>query len=473
MMKKFLLLSVSFLCMNMLQANIQYASSVIAFSSEFSSGGWSASKALGSPDVYPMYGDYIQAWASASADGQREFITLGFANPMRVSNIAAYETLNPGAIDSVLVRDASNGQWTLVWHQTAVAKPAISRLFEVNFPLTAFQVDAVRLSLNSQLVPGWNEIDAVAIADEQVNDGADDQTGEIRLLAHFPLHGNATDLSGNDNNGSIVGNVSAAPGPEGTAGTAMYFDGQSYIEIPASASLNDVGNSMTISYWVKTESYFAGSWSSVVCKSDLGEAHYRFGLGNNNSYFAFQGMLSWNLLFPYNIQDGWAFVAAAFDGTMVRYYKNGIFVNEMELSTGGTFDANSPLYIGYDPALGIDYLIGWVSDVRIYAGALTDDQIAAVHAGGEPASTDVLVQAQQFTIYPNPASDKVNISQTRPFEHGMNSEVEIFDLSGRMIHGELLHSDQQQLDVSKLKAGSYIIKVVTGDDFYQKILIKN
>lgn len=472
-MKKYVLFSILFLFMNMLQATIQYASTIIAFSSEFSSGGWSASKALGSPDVYPLYGDYIQAWASASADGQREFITLGFANPMRISTVAAFETLHPGAIDSVLVRDASSGNWTLIWNGNAVVKPAVARIFEISFPLTSFQVDAVRLSINSPIVPGWNEIDAVAIADEQVSDGAGNQTNEIRLLAHFPLHGNASDLSGNNNSGTLVGNVVAAPGPDGTAGRAMYFDGQSYIEIPASASLNDVGNSMTITYWVKTESYFAGSWSSVVCKSDLGEAHYRLGLGNNSSYFAFQGMLSWNLLFPYTIQDGWTFVAAAFDGTMIRYYKNGIFVNEMELSTGGTFDANSPLYIGYDPALGIDYLIGWVSDVRIYAGALTDDQVAAVHAGGEPASTDDLVQAQQFTIYPNPVSDRVNISQDRAFEQGVTSEVSIFDLSGRMVHSATLQKDQQQVDVSNLGAGSYIIRVMSGDDFSQKILIKN
>jgi len=40
---------------------------------------------------------------------------------------------------------------------------AAARIFTVSFPLTGFDVDAVRIDLNSEAVPGFNEIDAVSI----------------------------------------------------------------------------------------------------------------------------------------------------------------------------------------------------------------------------------------------------------------------------------------------------------------------
>jgi hypothetical protein len=56
----------------------QYASKVIRFSSQYTSGSWSATQALGKEDVYPIHGDRSDAWASALEDKQREFLELGF-----------------------------------------------------------------------------------------------------------------------------------------------------------------------------------------------------------------------------------------------------------------------------------------------------------------------------------------------------------------------------------------------------------
>ena len=142
----------------------QWATQVLGFSTEFTTNSWSAAKALGPPDVFPLYGDYPGAWASLTSDGQREYLELGFANPAYIDSVSIYETLAPGAVDTVSVRNPANGLYEAVWTGTAAAAGTTSRVFTVSFPLTSYPVDAVRLDLNSPAVADWNEIDAVGIS---------------------------------------------------------------------------------------------------------------------------------------------------------------------------------------------------------------------------------------------------------------------------------------------------------------------
>jgi hypothetical protein len=141
----------------------RWASKVLGFSSEYSEDAWSAAQALGEPNTYPAYGDIATAWASAGSDSSPEYLELGFDNPAPISAVAIYETLAPGAVTKVSVRNATNSQWVQVWIGAAAPAPAAARIFTVSFPVTAFPVDGVRLDLDSQAVPDWNEIDAVCI----------------------------------------------------------------------------------------------------------------------------------------------------------------------------------------------------------------------------------------------------------------------------------------------------------------------
>ena len=144
----------------------QYAASVIGFSTEYNAppGAWSSIEALGPENVYPAFGDIDSAWASLSEDDQREFIELGYDVNQTVEKIEIFETYNPGAIDTVYLRDASTMQWQLIWTDSAFIYGDTSRIFIINISETSYNVDGIRLDLNSPVVPGWNEIDAVAIS---------------------------------------------------------------------------------------------------------------------------------------------------------------------------------------------------------------------------------------------------------------------------------------------------------------------
>jgi len=145
----------------------RWASQVLDVSSEWNSGStdWAAVQTLGAPDTYPIYGDYSTAWASQTSSGQREYLVLGYDNPTRANQVDIYETLAPGGVDMVSVRNANDSSWNTVWTGTAQAAGSTARVFSVTFPRTAYPVDGVRLDIDSPAVPSWQEIDAVGLVD--------------------------------------------------------------------------------------------------------------------------------------------------------------------------------------------------------------------------------------------------------------------------------------------------------------------
>ena len=149
---------------------IEWASSVRAVSSEYSPNGWSAQQVLGPPDVYPAAGDLPKAWASRQPDAGPEFIEVGFARPVAMRELRIFETFNPGAIESIdaitvsgrhVTRFACGAGFTDGACDAPMAAPGSgSRVTAV--PLACGEpIAAVRVTLATAAVPGWNELDAI------------------------------------------------------------------------------------------------------------------------------------------------------------------------------------------------------------------------------------------------------------------------------------------------------------------------
>src|SRR5437016_2013037 len=58
---------------------------------------WAPSQATGKPDT-PFMGDIVTAWASATTDGQKEWLELDYDPPVTPIAIYVYESYNPGAV---------------------------------------------------------------------------------------------------------------------------------------------------------------------------------------------------------------------------------------------------------------------------------------------------------------------------------------------------------------------------------------
>ena len=71
-----------------------------------------------------------------------------------------------------------------------------------------------------------------------------------------------------------------------------------------------------------------------------------------------------------------------------------------------------------------------------------------------PGGTDKL-EADQFSIYPNPTNGLVNIKRFEPGE----CVVEIASLNGQIIYGGEMKETIHQLDLSSFEKGVYLITI--------------
>lgn len=77
-----------------------------------------------------------------------------------------------------------------------------------------------------------------------------------------------------------------------------------------------------------------------------------------------------------------------------------------------------------------------------------------------------------FEIFPNPASDRLTISST--LKSGKDVQVDVLDMTGRVLKSSLLTTGQQQLtlDISGLDKAMYIIRFSNDDFVTSELLIK-
>lgn len=68
-------------------------------------------------------------------------------------------------------------------------------------------------------------------------------------------------------------------------------------------------------------------------------------------------------------------------------------------------------------------------------------------------------QFKNFTAYPNPVKDVLNLSHTENI-----SNVEVFNLLGQKMLSKVVDATQSQLDLSRLSSGSYLVKVTSGNE---------
>ncbi|KAB2890023.1 MAG: hypothetical protein F9K40_19520 [Kofleriaceae bacterium] len=139
-----------------------WSATVREVSSQWGSDDWSAKRALGAPDVYPAGGDQVNAWASLGADDRTEILELGLGRAARVSAVEVYETFNPGAVSQIELIGASGAR--VVAHRARAERlGSEARVLRAEVACTSEPIVAVRVTIDSRAVEGWNEIDAVGV----------------------------------------------------------------------------------------------------------------------------------------------------------------------------------------------------------------------------------------------------------------------------------------------------------------------
>lgn len=142
---------------------VQWASRVLAFSSELTQAQYSAQQALGKPNVMPAGGDNPNAWMPDKPN-RKDFLKLGFDKPMSIKQIAVAESYGPSALYRILVYDEAGKEYELSTFNP-MAIPMKGRMMNFFIEPTPYKVAAVKLEFDGAAVPDYYAIDAVAISD--------------------------------------------------------------------------------------------------------------------------------------------------------------------------------------------------------------------------------------------------------------------------------------------------------------------
>ncbi|NJN27114.1 MAG: OmpA family protein, partial [Cyclobacteriaceae bacterium] len=158
-MKKFYFFALLLMALNSYGQSVKWADKVLEHSSEFGKRQYSVNQVLGKPNVLPNLGASPNAW-SPKKKGKEEFVKVGFNEPMRIRQIAIAETHNPGGIHQIFAYD-SNGQEYLLNTFEPNFIPIEGRLFRFFFDQTPYDVAAIKITINGQLLTGHFGIDAL------------------------------------------------------------------------------------------------------------------------------------------------------------------------------------------------------------------------------------------------------------------------------------------------------------------------
>jgi hypothetical protein len=127
--------------------------------------GWGPEQIVGPPNSDA--GDQSTAWASGTQDDQQEWLLLEYETSVTPTAVQIYENDNPGAVTEVIAIDDDAREVTLWrWGEDTPLPPSdgLKLSLPVKIP---FQVNRIKITLDSVSVPGWNEIDAVGLVDEE------------------------------------------------------------------------------------------------------------------------------------------------------------------------------------------------------------------------------------------------------------------------------------------------------------------
>ena len=240
-------------------------------------------------------------------------------------------------------------------------------------------------------------------------------------VAYYPFNGEASDASGLNNHGQLVGGVTPTHDRFGQPCSALQFDGVSgFIEVPTSPSLESPLQSITICLWYKlTPVATSNLWLTAVCKGAYmhetpENPQYRLQAQQNLAVVpntcspttpSASSTISLNSPFTECDSDfsqhlfdpgTWHFYALIYDGSMVRVYMDDLLVFEYPFSD--LLEPNSfPLFIGKDEPGVTEYFNGSMDDLRIFNYALSRSETARLYA-----QKGKVIQLNDFEVRPLP-----------------------------------------------------------------------
>jgi len=208
--------------------------------------------------------------------------------------------------------------------------------------------------------------------------------GETDLVAYYPFENSADDLSGNEYDGTITGDVSFA---SGQIGQAAEFDGDSYIGIPGFPD-DPVGSGLTISAWINPTAN-GESGQRIFADDENNTGGYALSLGDAGTgrvRFYSRNKDTISLDTPTGVvqNDTWHHVVGVYDDEAQErhIYVDGNLEATLSVDTGSWGTDGGTASIGGETngsSESSNRFRGQIDDVRIYARALSASEVQSLY----------------------------------------------------------------------------------------------
>ena len=123
-------------------------------------------QATGKPNC-ENYADDGRSWTSKDADKGIEWLRLKFEKPVNATEVRIRQNMGPGAVIKIDLID-TDGKSHTIWEGIDKTKydPELISWFYAKFDKTAYKTKEVKITLATNTIGGWNEIDAVQLIGE-------------------------------------------------------------------------------------------------------------------------------------------------------------------------------------------------------------------------------------------------------------------------------------------------------------------
>lgn len=232
----------------------------------------------------------------------------------------------------------------------------------------------------------------------------------------------------------------------------------------------------------------ANLWKNRTSGYNICKFEYEFyGTGNFNASgnITSKGPTLINIAFQSNLNvitgNYWDTV---FRNMVLKNYNGIAFPSNTWIKAEMYLDYNTKKIYFYIPSLNIfrsSYFLhnNIPEDVNLYAGDLNSNsvvkydniKITALQNLPSQFLSNYELQKSKFNLYPNPANNVVNISNS---ENLLIKQVKIYDLSGKLISTQSFNNETEiQLNVDDLASDNYMLHLQTNEGTIVKKLVKN
>jgi len=212
--------------------------------------------------------------------------------------------------------------------------------------------------------------------DEKLGNLANDDS----IIAHYPLDGDAKDMSGNGHDG-VLYYTTPDNDRYGNAGKALHFDGMnSYVEIPAEKGINLSDTAFTISVWIYVDST-ASTRTILSCLYDSTSEFFRPYIDSAGNLAPYFQMSAGTDYYIYSSVWTWYHITYVWDKQYLRLYVNSVLMYEDYFNTLISYTGNQMTLIGaqWMSSYAGNFFNGNIDNLTIFKRALSESEVKTLY----------------------------------------------------------------------------------------------